>query len=149
MTSKIANVLPNDESTNRPPDISLKTYGGERVGPDAETPKETYTAATETTRKGRIVDDSARGCVFWEALSDDDDESGEEDSEIGKTVPKVWGRPFRVEWLCTSPLLFHQTRGIRNSLNGGREVKIARDGTELDEYAGRRLLHMFHQLGMT
>lgn len=149
MTSKITNDLSNKISTTElPSQTPVQKSHSEQVESDAELPKAIYTAATETARKGRIIDDSARDCIFWEALSDGDEESDEDGSEIGKVVSKVWGRPFRVEWLCTSRLPFHRTRGIRNSLNGGRDVKIARDGTELEEHAGRRLLQMFHQWGM-
>lgn len=119
---------------------------------DAELPKAIYTAATETAPKGRIIDDSARGTIFWEALSDDEDKSdlgkaeGEsEETASGKAVSKAWGKPFKVEWLSTSRVPFYRTRGIRNTLNSGREVKVARDGTELEESAGRRLVQMFHQ----
>lgn len=121
-------------------------------------PRAIYTAATDTAPKGRIIDDSARGTIFWEALSDDggggDNESdpggdyggggGVDDAEE-KSVSKAWGKPFRVEWLSTTRLPFYRTRGLRNNLNSGREVKVARDGTELEEVVGRRLVQMFHQ----
>jgi hypothetical protein len=117
----------------------------------AELPKTIYTPATETAPKGRIIDDSARGTIFWEALSEDEIELGagkhDEDPEelvIGKAVAKTWGKPFKVEWISTSRVPFYRTRGLRNSLNSMREVKVARDGTELEESAGRRLVQMFH-----
>jgi len=149
MASKITNDLTSEISLNVLPNQNPSQNHNVQVESDAELPKAIYTAATVMARKGRIIDDSARDCIFWEALSDGDEESDEEDSKIGKAVSKVWGRPFRVEWLCTSRLPFHRTRGIRNSLNGGRDVKIARDGTELEEHAGRRLLQMFHQWGIS
>jgi hypothetical protein len=118
---------------------------------DAELPKAIYTAATETAPKGRIIDDSARGTIFWEALSDDEvkSDSGKAEGESGeaasgKAVSKAWGKPFKVKWISTSRVPFYRTRGIRNNLNSGREVKVARDGTELEESAGRRLVQMFH-----
>jgi hypothetical protein len=118
-------------------------------------PKIIYTAATETAPKGRIIDDSAQGTIFWEVLTEDDIESNsgkdEEDSDEavgGTAVLKSWGKPFRVEWISTSRVPFYRTRGLRNSLNAGREVKVARDGTELEESAGRRLVQMFHQRHM-
>ncbi|KAF8247479.1 hypothetical protein K440DRAFT_584514 [Wilcoxina mikolae CBS 423.85] len=118
---------------------------------DAELPKAIYTTATETAPKGRIIDDSARGTIFWEALSDDEVKSdsgkaeGEsEEAASGKAVSKAWGKPFKVKWISTSRVPFYRTRGIRNNLNSGREVKVARDGTELEESAGRRLVQMFH-----
>ena len=50
------------------------------------------------------------------------------------------GRPFRVDWICTEPLSFSRTKHLRNPWNHGREVKISRDGTELEPSIGRQLL---------
>ncbi|CAK5283834.1 unnamed protein product [Mycena citricolor] len=47
---------------------------------------------------------------------------------------------FSVEWLCREPLPFKRTRGIVNGWNRGREVKISRDGTELEPSAGSALI---------
>jgi hypothetical protein len=117
---------------------------------DSDLPKATYTAATETAPKGRIVDDSGRGTIFWEALSDSEVESDNDNDEAdeksnSKAISQAWGasKPFKVEWLSTTRIPFYRTRGLRNNLNSGREVKVARDGTELEEVAGRRLLQMF------
>ena len=52
----------------------------------------------------------------------------------------AWDRPFRVEWIRTDPLPFFRTRHIRNPWNQGREVKVSRDGTELEPSVGRQLL---------
>ena len=82
-------------------------------------------------------------------MSDDDAESDPggdcDEAAEDKAVSKAWGKPFRVEWLSTSRIPFYRTRGLRNNLNSGREVKVARDGTELEETVGRRLVQMFHQ----
>lgn len=53
---------------------------------------------------------------------------------------EVWGRPFRVDWIRTNHLSFSRTRHLRNPWNHGREVKISRDGTELEPSIGRQLL---------
>ncbi|CAK5283840.1 unnamed protein product [Mycena citricolor] len=45
-----------------------------------------------------------------------------------------------VEWICLEPLPFKRTRNIVNTWNRDREVKISRDGTELDPNAGLALL---------
>ncbi|KAI0000279.1 YT521-B-like domain-containing protein [Russula vinacea] len=42
------------------------------------------------------------------------------------------GRPFRVDWIRTERLSFFRTKHLRNPWNHGREVKISRDGTELE-----------------
>ena len=51
-----------------------------------------------------------------------------------------WGRPFRVDWIRTKRLSFIRTKHIRNPWNSGREVKISRDGTELEPSIGQQLL---------
>jgi hypothetical protein len=137
-----------------------------RTNPDPEpvsysdTPKTIPTTATEFAPKGHIIDDSARGTIFWEAeLSESDEEEeesraqtevldGVENADIGSSTPQAWGKPFKVEWLSTNRLPFYRTRGLRNPWNANREVKIARDGTELETGVGRRLIQMFHRPGI-
>ncbi|KAL3417282.1 YTH domain-containing protein [Phlyctema vagabunda] len=120
---------------------------------DPELPKAIPTPATEFAPKGRIIDDSARGTIFWEAERDELDEvEEEEDNRSNKSdheeeaASKAWGKPFQVEWVSTTRLPFYRTRGLRNPWNSNREVKIARDGTELETEVGRRLLGLFHRL---
>ncbi|KAH7364253.1 YT521-B-like domain-containing protein [Rhexocercosporidium sp. MPI-PUGE-AT-0058] len=122
---------------------------------DPELPKAIPTPASEFAPKGRIIDDSARGTIFWEVERDEtngvdeDDESqsnrSDEDPD-SKSSSKAWGKPFHVEWVSTTRLPFYRTRGLRNPWNSNREVKIARDGTELEGSVGRRLLALFHRL---
>ncbi|KAI9450446.1 YT521-B-like domain-containing protein [Lactarius psammicola] len=52
----------------------------------------------------------------------------------------VWDRPFRIEWIRTDALPFFRTRHLRNPWNHGREVKVSRDGTELEPTVGQQLL---------
>jgi hypothetical protein len=115
----------------------------------SDAPKSIPTPATDTAPKGHIIDDSARGTIFWEAEHSDDEEEGEEPVEepVEDASSQVWGKPFKVEWLSTNRLPFYRTRGLRNPWNANREVKIARDGTELEPSVGRRLVQMFHRLG--
>ncbi|KAL8928275.1 MAG: hypothetical protein Q9208_001985 [Pyrenodesmia sp. 3 TL-2023] len=127
---------------------------------DPELPRAIPTAATEWAPKGRIIDDSARGTIFWEAdpvepeaalaLEGDGERpeevehaDGEESEEVSGA--QAFGKPFKIEWLATNRLPFYRTRGLRNPWNANREVKIARDGTELETSVGRRLLQMFHR----
>ena len=125
---------------------------------DPDLPKSIPTAATEFAPRGRIIDDSARGTIFWEAENaeqDTEDVDGDEDankdsadeaedtSPLGQANPHTFGKPFRIEWLSTVRLPFFRTRGLRNPWNANREVKIARDGTELETNVGRRLIQMF------
>ncbi|KAI0286404.1 YT521-B-like domain-containing protein [Russula brevipes] len=62
------------------------------------------------------------------------------DSDAVKDAMEAWGRPFRVDWIRTEHLPFFRTRHIRNPWNHGREVKVSRDGTELEPNIGRQLL---------
>jgi hypothetical protein len=51
-----------------------------------------------------------------------------------------WGQDFKLQWLCTDRLPFTRTRQIRNPWNHDREVKVSRDGTELEPSVGQALL---------
>ncbi|KAK5629987.1 hypothetical protein RRF57_005702 [Xylaria bambusicola] len=115
-------------------------------------PKAIPTQATETCPRGRIIDDSARGTIFWEVERDEADgvsDAVSEDSESarsehdGEGAQKAWGKPFKLEWLSMTRLPFYKTRGLRNPWNSNREVKIARDGTELEPTVGRKLIGLF------
>ncbi|KAH0841758.1 hypothetical protein AYO21_01011 [Fonsecaea monophora] len=123
----------------------------------ADLPLTIPTPATATAPKGRIIDDSARGTIFWEADSEgkekeeqhtDDDPgnvSGEGYESTSPATPQTFGKPFKIKWMSTDRLPFYRTRGLRNSLNSNREVKIARDGTEIEPTVGRKLVNMFHR----
>jgi hypothetical protein len=108
----------------------------------------TLTIATSTAPPGRIIDDSARGTIFWEVESsgDENDDTRSEksvepdESEEGQS----FGKPFRIQWVSTERVPFHRTRGLRNPWNANREVKIARDGTEIEPTIGRKLIQLFH-----
>ncbi|KAJ5739665.1 Nucleotide-binding alpha-beta plait [Penicillium manginii] len=113
----------------------------------------TLTPATSNAPKGRIIDDSARGTIFWEveSLEDETDDARSERSvegllclEDGEAEGQSFGKPFRIQWLSTERVPFHRTRGLRNPWNANREVKIARDGTEIEPSVGRKLIQLFH-----
>ena len=134
---------------------------GEIIIDDPGIPRSIITLATEHAPKGRIMDDSARGTIFWEADPDDEeiiDGEGENSPILAKEAERAmeadeaalsmdaqaFGKPFKIEWLATNRLPFYRTRGLRNPWNANREVKIARDGTELETSVGRRLVQMFN-----
>lgn len=111
----------------------------------------TLTPATTFAPKGRIIDDSARGTIFWEVESGEDleDARSERSLEGGgggceEEEQQSFGKPFRIQWLSTERVPFHRTRGLRNPWNANREVKIARDGTEIETGVGRKLVQLFH-----
>ena len=128
-----------------------------RAGPsptEVDLPSTIPTPATVFAPRGRIIDDSARGTIFWEAdpVDSEDREKSGEDSKSEKSVEaeeggssQSFGKPFKIEWVSTERLPFYRTRGLRNPWNANREVKIARDGTELEPSVGRRLVQMFHR----
>jgi hypothetical protein len=51
-----------------------------------------------------------------------------------------WGTSFKVQWIKVQRLPFHRTRHLRNPWNHDREVKVSRDGTELEPGVGQALL---------
>ena len=138
---------------------------GETVIDDPDIPRSIPTAPTEFAPKGRIIDDSARGTIFWEADPEDEnvvrtlehehdsvtkfqkvEKHGEDDNEATISgEAQAFGKPFKIEWLSTNRLPFYRTRGLRNPWNANREVKIARDGTEIETSVGRRLIQMFQK----
>lgn len=135
MTSTIA---------GEPVNLGSTTAQDEVRSPGA--PQSIPTAATATAPRGRIIDDSARGTIFWEAQpSDEDDEESPEKDVRESESGQNWGRQFAIEWVSTQRLPFYRTRGLRNPWNANREVKIARDGTEIEPSVGRRLVQMFHR----
>lgn len=119
---------------------------------DVGLPKAIPTEANEFMPKGSIMDDSERGTIFWEAETDKDSEDEEYQPASFKSAgvesvepveAKSWGKPFHLEWLSTSRLPFYRTRGLRNPWNSNKEIKIARDGTELEPSVGRKLTGLF------
>jgi hypothetical protein len=157
-------------SINDDPAAAIEFAPKAQSASDVDLPKAIPTEATEFAPKGRIIDDSARGTIFWEAERDDADDSDEagsaaevdgvdavdtadgvdgastaESAQEGVET-KAWGKPFKLEWLSTSRLPFYRTRGVRNPWNSNREVKIARDGTELEPTVGRKLIGLFNRV---
>ncbi|KAJ1038807.1 hypothetical protein NDA11_007474 [Ustilago hordei] len=57
-----------------------------------------------------------------------------------------WGKPFRVEWIRTDPLPFQWVKKLRNPWRDNRQVKVSRDGTELEPGVGRQLLEEWNKL---
>ncbi|KAJ7214105.1 YT521-B-like domain-containing protein [Mycena pura] len=66
----------------------------------------------------------------------------EEAGEPGAAAAREegWGQDFKLAWICTERLPFVRTRHIRNPWNHDREVKVSRDGTELEPSVGQALL---------
>ena len=64
---------------------------------------------------------------------------------VDKPSPS-WGDCFKVEWLELRKVPFHKTRHLRNAWNKGREIKVSRDGTELESSVGKRFLEEWGNL---
>ncbi|KAG1775194.1 YT521-B-like domain-containing protein [Suillus placidus] len=64
----------------------------------------------------------------------------------GNDEQQAWGQPFKVEWLCTDRLPFYTTRHLRNPWNQDREIKVSRDGTEVEPGVGQQLLEQWRTL---
>lgn len=146
---------------NEDPDAAIEFAPAAQSSNALDLPKAIPTDETQFAPKGRIIDDSGRGTIFWE-VERDGDESGAEDKTDGESLldgvdgvpdgegasesspPKSWGKPFKLEWISTIRVPFYRTRGLRNPWNANREVKIARDGTELEPNVGRRLVGLFN-----
>ena len=52
--------------------------------------------------------------------------------EIHDFGPDGWGQSFKIQWIKTGSLPFGRTRHLRNPWNADREVKVSRDGTEVE-----------------
>lgn len=142
---------------NEDPEAAIEFAPKVQASSDIDLPKAIPTEATEYAPKGRIIDDSARGTIFWELEKEDMESVSDAESEVSSSkdtegeeeASKTWGKPFKLEWLSTNRLPFYRTRGLRNPWNSNREVKIARDGTELEPSVGRRLIGLFNRLQNT
>ncbi|KAL4737085.1 YT521-B-like domain-containing protein [Aspergillus similis] len=122
---------------------------------EPDSPDVTPTPASTSAPNGRIINDVARGTIFWEADTSEDEEGlsrphknachpPDEQQNQGPAELQLIGKPFRIRWLSTEKVPFHRTRGLRNPWNANREVKIARDGTELEFSVGEKLVLLFH-----
>lgn len=73
-------------------------------------------------------------------------------SEVLASVPddsSSMAPAFRLQWIKTQPLTFSRTRHLRNPWNGDREVKVSRDGTEVEPGVGAMLLAEWDKLEPT
>ncbi|PWN34882.1 uncharacterized protein FA14DRAFT_160299 [Meira miltonrushii] len=56
------------------------------------------------------------------------------------SCPETWGKSFKVEWIKVHPISFSSVRRLRNPWRDDRQIKVSRDGTELEPNVGRQLL---------
>ena len=112
--------------------------------------------ATRTSGSGSGSGSKLREVVQAEQLeSSSDEDSSPGPIEAGSSAPTQveggkerdcddesapWGSPFKVQWIRVKKLSFTRTRHLRNPWNHEREVKVSRDGTELEPSVGQALL---------
>ncbi|KAJ6786082.1 hypothetical protein PWT90_08588 [Aphanocladium album] len=134
------------------PEAAIQFAPQNQTAEENDLPQAVPIEAKNNIPKGRIIDDSARGTMFWEAdvhetdveFEDESDVMSNKETEDGDEDMQTWGKPFNLQWLSVAPLPFYRTRGLRNPWNSNREVKIARDGTELEPSVGRRLIGLMN-----
>ncbi|KAG8818501.1 hypothetical protein FRC17_010808, partial [Serendipita sp. 399] len=85
---------------------------------------------------------AARASSRIAGLPPQDAEPGQEQVAIDGLTSKepAWGTSFKVKWIQTKPLPFSRTRHLRNPWNHNREVKVSRDGTEVEPTVGKQLV---------
>ncbi|WRT68015.1 uncharacterized protein IL334_004990 [Kwoniella shivajii] len=76
-------------------------------------------------------------------LSLDEKAEREEEEAHDEFAEESRGHVFRVEWVNIGPVAFNKTRHLRNPWNSDREVKVSRDGTEVEPAVGTALMAMW------
>ncbi|PWN53831.1 hypothetical protein IE53DRAFT_95556 [Violaceomyces palustris] len=77
-------------------------------------------------------------------------ETGVPSDQVDLSPPRAsssdsWGKPFKVDWIQTRPLPFHVVRKLRNPWRDNRQVKVSRDGTELEPNVGKQVLEEWNK----
>ncbi|KAG0254554.1 hypothetical protein BG011_005657 [Mortierella polycephala] len=69
----------------------------------------------------------------------------EEASVIARasTTTKSWGIRFPIQWIHVLKVPFSKTSHLLNPLYENREIKVSKDGTEVDPVVGEQLLELF------
>uniref|UniRef100_A0A060TCL2 ARAD1B17270p n=1 Tax=Blastobotrys adeninivorans TaxID=409370 RepID=A0A060TCL2_BLAAD len=131
-----------------PESSEVQTYGSGNVLGNSTMPRIISTKEDPSIPipAGHIVDDSARGSLFWEV--DTSPHSTNKSAQPQKQLPGQNDRiiPFKIHWLSRHSVSFKDSQHIYNALNGGKSIKIARDGTEVDEEAGKSLIELFESV---
>ncbi|KAG0199141.1 hypothetical protein BGX28_007533 [Mortierella sp. GBA30] len=73
-----------------------------------------------------------------------------EEAEViarASTTTKSWGVRFPIQWLHVHKVPFTRTAHLLNPLYENREVKVSKDGTEVDPVVGEQLINLFKKSG--
>ncbi|OCF39336.1 hypothetical protein I317_06871 [Kwoniella heveanensis CBS 569] len=89
----------------------------------------------------------AEGILRKDTVLTPDEKDRREQEEAQDEFPEGGsGHLFRIEWIKVAALTFNRTRHLRNPWNADREVKVSRDGTELEPSIGAQLMAEFDKL---
>ncbi|KAL9932723.1 hypothetical protein V8E36_008422 [Tilletia maclaganii] len=96
----------------------------------------------ESTRQAEELENALK---VSETTAEDEAAGGSSERKAkAPAVPKlrtdVLGRPFAVTWLQTKPLPFRRVQHLRNPWRDNRQIKVSRDGTELESSVGDQLI---------
>lgn len=111
--------------------------------PSARKPQSMNIPNAEPPRKDITLNKAAPLIAIKNSTDDTMEQKVNEAKDGAKLTDKdedSWGEPFRIEWIVTQRLPFYKTRHLRNPWNHDREVKVSRDGTELEPKVGQQLL---------
>jgi len=118
-------------------------------------PEITPTPATSTAPAGCVIRDRHRGTISWEAADIGPQENGSptpdvcdeksNDASHKADSGSQMSKPFPIQWVSTRRVPLYLTRGLTNPWNSHREMKWARDGTEIEPSVGMRFLEMFQE----
>ncbi|KAF1818723.1 uncharacterized protein K489DRAFT_327218 [Dissoconium aciculare CBS 342.82] len=99
-------------------------------------------SSAATTHSGeKSPTDSANGIPTIISSSSNSNSNNNNNKAFDEKSPS---RRFQVEWRSFQCVPFRRTKGMRNSWNDNKEVKVARDGTELETEVGKQLVALFH-----
>ncbi|KAG0037119.1 hypothetical protein BGZ82_003145, partial [Podila clonocystis] len=64
---------------------------------------------------------------------------------IASTTTKSWGIKFPIQWIHVHKVPFNRTARMYNPYYENREVKVSKDGTELEPSVGQQLMALFQK----
>ncbi|KIM40978.1 hypothetical protein M413DRAFT_28080 [Hebeloma cylindrosporum] len=123
---------------------------------DASAPARAMRSKQGSSSSDHVVDGGEKSAgptrgPTLEVVDEEEERRAGGEPEVGedattKEQEPSWGDSFAVEWISTKRVPFHRTRHLRNPWNNDREVKVSRDGTELEPSVGKRLLDEWDKL---
>lgn len=129
-----------DSSLDLSPPIDESTAPTDMAEVPSSSDSTRSTLGSEASEKTNHTTDNSRDNIPNQQNAEDEPMTpdGQDDGS-----GRQWGTPFRVQWIRVRGLPFHSTRMLRNPWNKDREVKVSRDGTELESSVGRALLDLW------